>query len=73
MTDQILFDAILPKNMAIKAEALGVKKSQPGGFISMSAIFATTVAAGSMPIKDKYHWRRHHGWNELLVRVHPQD
>ncbi len=64
MTDQVSFDAILPKDMAGKAEALGVKKANldilnmfmlailAGGFISMGAIFATTVAAGSMPIKD---------------------
>jgi formate transporter len=64
MTDQIPFDALLPRDMALKAEALGVKKASletskmfllavlAGGFISMGAIFATTVAAGSMPIKD---------------------
>jgi formate transporter len=64
MSDQISFDAILPAGMAAKAEDLGVKKANlkapnmfalavlAGGFISMGAIFATTVAAGSMPIKD---------------------
>jgi formate transporter len=64
MTDQISFDAVLPAGMAAKAEDLGVKKANlkasnmfalailAGGFISMGAIFATTVAAGSMPIKD---------------------
>jgi formate transporter len=64
MTDQISFDAILPPGMAAKAEDLGVKKANlnaanmfalailAGAFISMGAIFATTVAAGSMPIKD---------------------
>jgi len=64
MTDQVSFDAILPTGMATKAEDLGVKKASldtsnmfmlavlAGAFISMGAIFATTVAAGSMPIKD---------------------
>lgn len=64
MTEQISLDALLPPAMAIKAEDLGVKKANlstanmfalavlAGGFISMGAIFATTVAAGSMPIKD---------------------
>src|SRR5512133_516043 len=64
MTDQISFDAILPPGMAAKAEDLGVKKANlkaanmfalavlAGAFIGIGAIFATTVAAGSMPIKD---------------------
>jgi formate/nitrite transporter len=64
MNEQISLDALLPPAMAGKAEDLGVKKANlpadnmfalavlAGGFISMGAIFATTVAAGSMPIKD---------------------
>lgn len=64
MNEQISLDALLPPAMADKAEDLGVKKANlpadnmfalavlAGGFISMGAIFATTVAAGSMPIKD---------------------
>ncbi len=64
MTDQISFDAILPPGMATKAEDLGVKKANlkasnmfalavlAGAFIGIGAIFATTVAAGGMPIKD---------------------
>jgi formate transporter len=64
MTDQISFDAILPPGMAAKAEDLGVKKANlktanmfalavlAGAFIGIGAIFATTVASGSMPIKD---------------------
>jgi formate transporter len=64
MTDQISFDAILPPGMAAKAEDLGVKKANlkaanmfalavlAGAFIGIGAIFATTVSAGSMPIKD---------------------
>lgn len=64
MSEQISLDSLLPPAMASKAEDLGVKKANigtanmfalamlAGGFISMGAIFATTVAAGSMPIKD---------------------
>ena len=64
MTEQISFDAILPPGMAAKAEDLGVKKANQkalnmfllavlaGAFIGIGAIFATTVAAGSMSVKD---------------------
>jgi formate transporter len=64
MSDQISFDALLPPAMAAKAEDLGVKKaSMPavnmfvlailaGAFIGIGAIFATTVAAGSISVKD---------------------
>jgi formate transporter len=64
MTDQISFDAILPPDMAAKAEELGVKKANlkalnmfilailAGSFIGIGAIFATTVAAGGMSVKD---------------------
>jgi formate transporter len=64
MTEQISFDALLPPAMANKAEDLGVKKANlkaanmfmlavlAGAFIGIGAIFATTVAAGSMSIKD---------------------
>lgn len=64
MSDQISFDALLPPGMAAKAEDLGVKKANlkalnmfflailAGAFIGIGAIFATTVAAGSMSIKD---------------------
>jgi formate transporter len=64
MTDQISFDAILPPGMAAKAEDLGVKKANlkaanmfalavlAGAFIGIGAIFATTVAAGGMSVKD---------------------
>lgn len=63
-TQQILFDSLLPNEMAIKAEDIGVKKAKlgtisiivlgglAGFFIALGAIFATTVAAGtsgSMP------------------------
>lgn len=64
MSDQISFDALLPPAMAAKAEDLGVKKASlpalkmfalailAGAFIGIGAIFATTVSAGSMAIKD---------------------
>jgi len=64
MTDQISFDALLPPGMAAKAEDLGVKKANlkvlnmfvlgilAGAFIGIGAIFATTVAAGSISVKD---------------------
>ena len=64
MTEQISFDAILPPAMATKAEDLGVKKANlgaanmfalavlAGAFIGIGAIFATTVAAGGMSVKD---------------------
>jgi formate transporter len=57
-------DALLPPEMAKRAEDVGVRKSEmatlrmfmlavlAGGFIAMGAIFATTVSAGSIPISD---------------------
>ena len=57
------FDAILPKDMAAKAESAGETKSKlgllqmtalavlAGAFIAMGAIFATTVSAGGMTAK----------------------
>lgn len=56
------FDALLPQEMASRAEQVGVKKSQmdggrlfslavlAGAFIGMGAIFSTTVAAGTASI-----------------------
>ncbi len=64
MSEQISFDAILPAGMAAKAEDIGVKKANlswqnmlalailAGAFIGIGAIFATTVSAGSMAVKD---------------------
>jgi formate transporter len=65
MTDQpISIDAILPPGMAAKAEDLGVKKAAlpalnmfvlailAGAFIAIGAIFATTVSAGAISVKD---------------------
>jgi formate/nitrite transporter len=59
---EIRFDALLPAEMATRAEYLGVRKAEmpflrmfmlsvlAGGFIAMGAIFATTVSAGGMSI-----------------------
>jgi formate transporter len=65
MTEQaITIDPLLPPAMAAKAEDLGVKKAAlpflnmfvlailAGAFIGIGAIFATTVAAGSMSVRD---------------------
>jgi formate transporter len=55
------FDALLPPEMAAKAEEIGVRKASmaavkmfalavlAGAFISMGAIFATTVLTGALP------------------------
>lgn len=59
---EIRIDALLPGEMATRAEYLGVRKAEmpaltmftlaimAGAFISLGAIFATTVAAGSMTV-----------------------
>ncbi|MGD0610366.1 MAG: formate transporter FocA [Anaerolineales bacterium] len=59
MTQEIQIDALLPQEMAEKAEAIGVRKAAlpfltlfalailAGAFISLGAMFATTVSAGS--------------------------
>ncbi len=64
MSEPISLDSLLPPAMAAKAEDLGVKKANlkipnmfalavlAGAFIGIGAIFATTVAAGSMSVKD---------------------
>jgi formate/nitrite transporter len=61
---EIRIDALLPAEMATRAEYLGVRKAEmpaftmfmlsllAGAFISLGAIFATTVAAGGMSITD---------------------
>ena len=58
----VMFDAILPAAMAVRAEQLGVKKAATdpltllvlavlgGAFISFGAIFATTVSAGAISV-----------------------
>lgn len=60
--NEIRFDALLPQEMAARAELLGVRKSEmpflkmfmlavlAGAFISLGAIFATTVSAGGMSV-----------------------
>lgn len=60
--DEMRIDALLPAEMATKAETIGVKKSNmpfvpmfmlsilAGAFISLGAIFATTVSAGAAGI-----------------------
>ena len=57
-TKEISFDALVPAEMAVKAAEVGVKKTAldtlrmfllavlAGAFISMGAVFATTVSAG---------------------------
>ncbi len=64
MSAEFNVDALVPADMAVKAEAVGIKKaSMPfwnmfvlavlaGAFIAMGAIFATTIGAGSMAVKD---------------------
>lgn len=59
---EIRIDSLLPAEMATRAEYLGVRKAEmpgftmlmlsilAGAFISLGAIFATTVSAGGMPI-----------------------
>src|SRR5512135_2562076 len=59
MAGELQIDALLPADMAAKAEQLGVRKANlrwvnmfalavlAGAFIALGAIFATTVSAGS--------------------------
>jgi formate/nitrite transporter len=59
---ELRIDALLPQEMATRAEYLGVRKAEmpfikmfmlsvlAGAFISLGALFATTVSAGSMAI-----------------------
>lgn len=58
MTTEVQFDALLPSDMAAKVEQVGVRKANldpvstfvlavlAGTFISLGAVFSTTVAAG---------------------------
>jgi len=60
--NEIRIDALLPPEMATRAEYLGVRKAEmpfikmfmlsvlAGAFISLGAIFATTVSAGGMAV-----------------------
>jgi formate/nitrite transporter len=59
---EVRIDALLPQEMAARAESLGVRKAEmpflkmfmlsvlAGAFIALGAIFSTTVGAGTMPI-----------------------
>jgi formate transporter len=61
-TNEIRIDALLPPEMATRAEYLGVRKAEmpflkmlmlavlAGAFISLGAIFATTIGAGGMAV-----------------------
>ena len=63
MTTEIHIDALMPAEMATRAEYVGVRKAEAtlltmfalailaGVFIAMGAIFATTVSAGGMAVK----------------------
>ena len=60
--NDVRIDALLPQEMANRAESLGVRKAEmpflkmlmlsvlAGAFISLGAIFATTVSAGGMTV-----------------------
>ncbi|MEW5940736.1 MAG: formate/nitrite family transporter [Chloroflexota bacterium] len=64
MDGEIRIDALLPNEMAVRAEYLGVRKAEmpalttftlavlAGAFISLGAVFATTVSAGGMSLTD---------------------
>jgi formate transporter FocA len=64
MSAEINIDALLPADMARKAEAIGVRKAEmnsvsmfglavlAGAFIALGAIFSTTVLSGSISVKD---------------------
>lgn len=59
MAGEIRFDALMPQEMTLKAESIGVRKAElpfwplfmlsvlAGAFIALGAMFATTVYAGS--------------------------
>lgn len=81
---EIRIDALLPQEMATRAEYLGVRKAEmpfrkvfmlsvlAGAFISLGAIFATTVSAGSMAItasggETVFTTGLPFGFNRLLV------
>jgi formate/nitrite transporter len=64
MTTEIRIDALLPAEMAKRAEYVGVRKAETpfltmlalsilaGAFIALGAIFATTVLSGGVSVKD---------------------
>jgi len=78
------FDALLPAEMATRAEYLGVRKAEmpflkmfmlatlAGAFISLGAIFSTTVSSGSVGISSPdgnlaYSATLPYGFNRLLA------
>lgn len=64
MAEELRFDALLPPEMARRAEYLGERKASmafipmfmlavlAGAFISLGAVFSTTVASGSFSVSD---------------------
>ncbi len=64
MNGEFSIDALLPPDMAQKAETIGVKKANmpagrlfllamlAGAFIALGAVFATTVSAGGITVRD---------------------
>lgn len=81
---ELRIDALLPQEMATRVEYLGVRKAEmpflkmfmlavlAGAFISLGAIFATTVSAGSMTITSAggeaaFTTGFPYGFNRLLV------
>lgn len=81
---ELRIDALLPQEMATRVEYLGVRKAEmpflkmfmlsilAGAFISLGAIFATTVSAGGMAItaaggETAYTTGFPYGFNRLLV------
>lgn len=81
---EVRIDALLPQEMATRVEYLGVRKAEmpflkmfmlavlAGAFISLGAIFATTVGAGSMTIaaaggEAAFTTGFPYGFNRLLV------
>lgn len=64
MSNEIRIDALLPAEMAKRAEYVGVRKAETpfitmlalsilaGAFIALGAIFATTVLSGGMTLRD---------------------
>ena len=81
---EVRIDALLPQEMATRVEYLGVRKAEmpalkmfmlavlAGAFISLGAIFATTVSAGSIAITSAggeaaFSTGFPYGFNRLLV------
>lgn len=81
---EVRIDALLPQEMATRVEYLGVRKAEmpflkmfmlavlAGAFISLGAIFATTVSAGSMALTAPggdvaFTTGFPYGFNRLLV------